>query len=81
MTRKTTFFEGRSWFKLNNLGLALVVTMLCDTSMGKGLKLTVRNFSGLNLTFAEVTREKLVGGIFVPPSRVGLTLHLKYNQE
>ena len=32
----------------------------------KGLKLKVRKFGGLILAFGEVTREKLVGGAFLP---------------
>ena len=38
----------------------------------KGVKLKVRNFCGLISTIVEVTREKLVGGIFCPPSLTGL---------
>ena len=36
--------------------------------MTKGLKLNVKKFGGLNLTFVEVTGEKLVegGGLFGP---------------
>ena len=45
LTRKTTFFEGWSWFKFNKLGLAL----------------KVRKFLGLIPTFVELTAEKLVG--------------------
>ena len=37
-----------------------------NTSVVKGLKLKVRKFSGLILTFVEVTGEKLVGGPFCP---------------
>ena len=37
-----------------------------NTSMVKALKLKVRKFSGLILTFVEVTGEKLVGGPFCP---------------
>ena len=36
-------------------------------SVAKGLKLKVRKFLGLIPTFVEVTREKLVGGPFLPP--------------
>ena len=73
MTRKTTFFEGWSWFKFNNLGLTLGTNLKFYTSVAKGLKLKVRKFWGLIPTFVEVTREKLVGGsfcfaqIFLPP--------------
>ena len=62
MTRKTTFFEGWSWFKFNNLGLALGRNLKFYTSLSKGLRLKVRKFWGLILTFVEVTGEKLVRG-------------------
>ena len=69
MTRKTAFFEGWSWFKFNNLGLALGTNLKFYTSLSKGLKLKVRKFWGLILTFVEVTGEKLVGVgvVFLPP--------------
>ena len=44
------------------MGLALGVSLKFYTSLSKGLKLKVRKFWGLILTFAEVTGEKLVGG-------------------
>ena len=73
MTRKIAFFEGWSWFKFNNLGLALGTNLKFCTSVAKGLKLKVRKFSGPNSTFVEVTEEKLVGGAFLdPPSCIGL---------
>ena len=62
MTRKTAFFEGWSWFKFNNLGLALGTKLKFYTSVTKELKLKVRKFWGLVPTFEEVTGEKLVGG-------------------
>ena len=62
MTRKTAIFEGWSWFKFNNLGLALVTNLKFYTSMAKGLKLKVRKFWGLIPMFVEVTGEKLVQG-------------------
>ena len=37
------------------------------TGVAKVLKIKVRNFLGLVLMFVEVTREKLVGGLFCPP--------------
>ena len=68
MTRKTAFFEGWSWFKFDNLGLALGTNLKFYTIVAKGLKLKVRKFDGLIPTFAEVTEEKLVGGgRFAPP--------------
>ena len=66
LTRKTAFFfEGWSWFKFNNFGLALATNLKFYTSVAKGLKLKVRNFFGLNPTFVEVTGEKLVPGAFL----------------
>ena len=70
MTRKTAFFEGWSWFKFNNLGLALGVNLKFYTSVAKELKLRARKFWGLIYTFAEVTEEKpnrvKVSGLFLP---------------
>ena len=37
-----------------------------NTSVEKRLKLNVRKFWGLIPTFVEVTREKLVEGVFLP---------------
>ena len=62
-----TFFEGWSWFKLNNLGLALGTNLKFCTSVA-------RNFWGPNLTFVEVTGEKLVGGA----SWIGLSISYKF---
>ena len=62
LTRKTAFFEGWSWFKFNNLGLALDTNLKFCTSVVKGLKLKVKKFWGPNPTFVEVTGEKLVAG-------------------
>ena len=50
---------GCSWFKFNNLGLALGVALKYYTSVEKGLKLKVKKFLGLIVTFVEVTVEKL----------------------
>ena len=58
--RKNLFFEGWSWFKFDNLGLALVMALKFCTGATKGLKLKVRKFLGLILpilTFVEVTEE------------------------
>ena len=78
---KTAFFEGWSWFKFNNLGLALGTNLKFYTSVAKGLKLKVRKFLGLIHTFVEVAGEKMGGGcIFgLPPSWIGLTLFV-YNK-
>ena len=68
MIRKNTFFEGWSWFKLNNLVLALGKNLKFYTSVAKRLKLKVRKFWRLIPTFLEVIGEKLVGGrrLFAP---------------
>ena len=52
-----TFFEGWSWFKFNNLGLALGTNFKFYTSVEKVLKLKVKVL-GVILTFVEVTGEK-----------------------
>ena len=67
MTRKTAFFEGWSWFKFNDLGLALGTNLKFYTSLSKESKLKVRKFWRLIPTIVEVTGEKLVeGALFVP---------------
>ena len=60
MTRKTTCFEGWSWFKFNNLELALGTNLKFDTSVAKWLKLIVRMLGRPISTFVEVRGEKLV---------------------
>ena len=54
-------FEGWSWFKFSNLGLALGKNLKFYSSVAKGLKLKIGKFCGLYPTFVEVTEEKLVG--------------------
>ena len=66
LTRKKAFFEGWSWFKFNNLGLALDMALKFYTSVQKGLQLRVRKICGLISTFVEVIGEKLLGGPFCP---------------
>ena len=77
LIKKTGFFEGWSWFKFNNLGLAPGTNSKFYTSAAKGLKLKVRKFLGLNPTFVEVTVEKLVGktgrGAFLLPSPLSVS--------
>ena len=73
-TGKTNFFEGCSWFKFNNLGLALAMALKFYTSVAKGLKLKVRKFWGLISTFVEVCRWKTGRGAFYPPSWIWLML-------
>ena len=72
LTRKTAFFEGWSWFKFNNLGLALDTNLKFYTSVVKGLKLKFRKFGGLVSTLVEVTGENLVerGGPFCSSSQI-----------
>ena len=53
--------EECSWFKLNNFGLALGMTLEFNTSVAKRLKREVKEFLGLITTFVEVTGKKLVG--------------------
>ena len=62
MARKIAFFEGWSWFKFNNLGLALGPNLKFCASVAKGLKIKVRKFREPNPKFVEVTGEKLVEG-------------------
>ena len=45
LTRKTTFSEGWSWFKFNNLGMELGMALKFYTSAVKELKLKFRKFS------------------------------------
>ena len=80
MTRKTTFFEEWSWFKFNNLGLAVGTSLKFYASVAKGLKLKVRKFLGLIPMFPEVTEEKLVRRTFFAssPFWIGLNTFLKY---
>ena len=69
LTRKIAFSEGWSWFKFNNLGLALGTNLKFSTSVAKGLKLKVSKFWGQNPALKDVTGEKLVGGggLFATP--------------
>ena len=68
LTRESAFFEGWSWFKFNNLGLALGMNLTFYTSVAKGLRLKVRRFLGLVPMFVEITEEKLVQRAFLPPT-------------
>ena len=67
---RSCFFEGWSWFKFNNLELALGTNLKFYTSLSKRLKLKVRKFWGLIPMFVEGTGEKLLrrgGGLFALP--------------
>ena len=69
--QKSHFFEGWSWFKFNNLGLALGMILQFYTNVAKGWKVKVRKFWAINPKFVEVTGEKLVGGEdFLAPSPI-----------
>ena len=60
---KTISFDGWSWFKFNNLGLALGMVLKFYTSVAKWLNIKPEGFWKLIPTFVEVTEEKLVRGI------------------
>ena len=67
LTRQNAFFEGWSWFKFNNLGLALGTNLKFYTSVAKKSILRVIKFLGLIPRFVRVTGEKLVEeGVFLP---------------
>ena len=57
LTRKTAFFEGWSWLKFNNLGLAQDMNLKFYTSVEKALQLKVRECWGLVPMSVEVTGE------------------------
>ena len=68
LPEKQILLERCSWFKFNNSGLALGMTLNVYTCVAKGLKLTVRWFLGLISTCMEVAGEKNCrGGLFAPP--------------
>ena len=46
--QKNHFFKGWSWFKFNNLGLALVMALNFYIKLEKWFKLKVRKFLGAN---------------------------------
>ena len=56
------------------MGLALGANLKFYTSMTKGLKLTVRKFLGLILTFVEVTGEKLFAPSWIGLSNIALKM-------
>ena len=83
LTRKTIFFKGWYWLKVNNLGVALVLALKFYNSLIKGLKLKVRKFLSNLLHFKmfdNVWLEKLVGKQWktLPSSWIGLTLISAY---
>ena len=56
-------YEGWSWFKLNNLRLALGMILKFYTSVENRLKVEVIKFQFLIPTFVQVTEKKLVSGL------------------
>ena len=74
---KIRVFHGWSWFKFNNLELALGTNLKFYTSVAKGFELKARKFWGLIPTFGEVTEKKLVRGAFLPPTPIPSWIGLK----
>ena len=70
--QKKQFFEGCSWFKFNNLGLALLMTLKFYTSVAKRLKLKVRKFLGASSYICRSYRRKTCRGVFWPPYWIDL---------
>ena len=66
MTGKKRLFEGCSWFKFDNLGVALGKALKFYNIVVKGLKTKVGKFWWLIPTSVEVTGEKLEGERFAP---------------
>ena len=62
LTRKTAFFERWSWFKINNLGLALGTNLKFDTGVAKESKLKVIMFWETNSYVCRIYRGK-TGGV------------------
>ena len=67
LTRKTAFFEGWSWLRLNNLGLALDKNLKFYNSVVKGLKLKVRKFGNNSYVCRSYWGKTGRGGGFLPP--------------
>ena len=53
------FFEGWSWLEFSNLGLVLGMALKFHIYLAKMLKLKIKKFSELIVTFPEITWEKL----------------------
>ena len=60
--RKINLFEGCSWFKFNNLGLAPGIALKYYTMWKKSKNVNSEMFWGSIPVFVEVTGEKLVNG-------------------
>ena len=67
MARKSSCFEELSWLKFNNLGLELGINLKFYTSVENLLKLKVKKFWRLIITFAKSKWVKLVRGLPSPP--------------
>ena len=77
--RKTLFFEEWSWFKFNNFGLALGMTLKFYTTVSKGLKLKFRRSRGTKSYACRSYRGKTGMGFFcLSPSWIGLKCHKRY---
>ena len=72
-----------SWFKFNNLGLALGTSLKFYTSVAKELKVKVRKFWGLIPTFVEDTGEKLARGDLPSPilNRIKLNVEVLIDKK
>ena len=77
--QKNHFFEGWSWFKFNNLGVALGMALKFCTIVAKQLKLKVGTFLWLIPTFVEVTGKKLVRTDFLSPTPLPSEIRLKFD--
>ena len=80
--KKNFFFEGYwCWFKFNNLGLALSMTIKFYTNVAKRLKLKLRMFWELIRTFVEVTGKKLVRGTFLSSPHPPLSILIRVKNK
>ena len=61
--QKKHFFPRIVWLMVNDLGLTLGMGLKFYTDVAEVLKLKVRKFWGLILTFVEVPEEKLISEI------------------
>ena len=82
MTRKTVFFEGLSWFKFHNLGLALGANLKFYTSV-KRVKTKSQKVLGANSYVCRSCWGKTGRGAFLPPpirNRVKVTAFSRREQ-
>ena len=59
LTRKSTIFDGWSWFKFSNLRLGLSMALKFYTSVAKESRLKFRKILGLIPTFVEATGKNI----------------------